>query len=73
MGGYAVVFAVAAVLTFALIPLVRKLSFRIGAVKVPSARDVHKEPMPLLGGAAMFVGFLVASARPAPQRTDSVS
>lgn len=60
MGGYAVVFAVAACLTFALIPLVRRFSFRIGAVKVPSARDVHTEPMPLLGGAAMFVGFLVA-------------
>ncbi len=27
----------------------------------------------LLGIAALFVGFLVASARPAPQRTDSVS
>jgi len=60
MGGYAVVFAVAACLTFALVPLVRRLAFRIGAVKVPSARDVHTEPMPMLGGAAMFVGFLVA-------------
>src|SRR6478736_4021753 len=62
MGGYAVVFAVAAGLTFLLVPLVRKLAFRIGAVKVPSARDVHTTAIPELGGAAMFVGFLVAIA-----------
>ena len=60
MGGYAVVFAVAAGLTFLLVPLVRKLAFRIGAVKVPTARDVHTTAIPELGGAAMFVGFLVA-------------
>jgi UDP-GlcNAc:undecaprenyl-phosphate/decaprenyl-phosphate GlcNAc-1-phosphate transferase len=60
MGGYAVVFAVAACLTFGLVPVVRRLAFRIGAVKIPNTRDVHKEPMPLLGGAAMFLGFLVA-------------
>src|SRR6478752_7439633 len=62
MGGYAVVFAVAAGLTFLLVPLVRKLAFRIGAVKVPSDRDVHTTAIPELGGAAMFVGFLVAIA-----------
>ena len=60
MGGYAVVFAVAALLTFGLVPLVRRLAFRIGAVKVPTARDVHTKAIPELGGAAMFVGFLVA-------------
>jgi UDP-GlcNAc:undecaprenyl-phosphate GlcNAc-1-phosphate transferase len=60
MGGYAVVFVVAAGLTFGLVPLVRKLALRIGAVKVPSARDVHRTAIPELGGAAMFVGFLVA-------------
>ena len=62
MGGYAVVFAVAAGLTFLLTPLVRKLAIRAGAVKVPSARDVHTTAMPMLGGAAMFVAFLVAMA-----------
>jgi UDP-GlcNAc:undecaprenyl-phosphate GlcNAc-1-phosphate transferase len=60
VGGYAVVFAVAAGLTFLLVPLVRRLAFRIGAVKVPTARDVHTTAIPELGGAAMFVGFLVA-------------
>ena len=62
MGGYAVVFAVAAVLAFGLTPLVRRLALRVGAVKIPSARDVHTTVMPMLGGAAMFVAFLVAMA-----------
>ncbi len=62
MGGYAVVFLVAAGLTFALIPFVRRLAIRIGAVKVPGVRDVHTTAVPELGGAAMFLGFLVAIA-----------
>ncbi len=62
MGGYTVVFAVAAVLTFALCPVVRWLALRIGAVKIPGVRDVHTRTMPMLGGAAMFVGFLIAMA-----------
>ncbi len=60
MGGYAVVFAVAAIFSFGLTPLVRRLAIRVGAVKVPSARDVHTTAMPMLGGAAMFVAFLIA-------------
>ncbi len=60
MGGYAVVFAVAAIFSFGLTPLVRRLAIRVGAVKVPSVRDVHTTTMPMLGGAAMFVAFLVA-------------
>ena len=37
---------------------------RFGAVVAPSsdARHVHTKPTPTLGGAAMFVGFLVAMA-----------
>jgi len=62
MGGYAIVFVVAAGLTFGIIPIVRRLALRIGAVKVPSSRDVHTTTMPMLGGAAMFLGFLVAIA-----------
>ena len=64
MRGYAVICAVALVTTFALTPLVIWLARRFGAVVAPSsdARHVHKEPMPTLGGAAMFVGFLAAMA-----------
>ena len=62
MGGYAVVLAVAAVTTWAVTPLVRRLSIRVGAVVAPDPRHVHDRPLPTLGGAAMFLGFLVAIA-----------
>jgi len=61
MGGYALVLAVAIVATFTLTPLVRALALRFGAVSHPSDdRHVHSEPTPTLGGAGMFLGFLVA-------------
>ena len=42
----------------------RLLAIRYGAVVEPSsdARHVHTKPTPTLGGAAMFIGFLVAMA-----------
>ncbi|HEX5097426.1 MAG TPA: MraY family glycosyltransferase [Acidimicrobiia bacterium] len=64
MGGYAIVLGAALAATFATTPLVRRLAIRFGAVVAPSsdARHVHTRPTPTLGGAAMFVGFLVAMA-----------
>ncbi|MHB8668993.1 MAG: glycosyltransferase family 4 protein [Acidimicrobiales bacterium] len=60
MAGYAVVFAVAVLATFGLTPLVRRLAVRVGAVAMPDERRIHAAPTPTLGGAAMFVAFLVA-------------
>ncbi len=62
MEGYAIVFAVAALTTLVLTPLVRRLALRTGAIVPPSARGVHTKAIPTLGGAAMFVGFLFAMA-----------
>lgn len=62
MGGYAVVFAVAAGITALLTPLVRRLAIRVGALALPGERTVHTVSMPTLGGGAMFVAFLVAMA-----------
>ncbi len=62
MGGYAVVLAVAVCTTALLTPLVRWLALRVGAVAMPDARKIHTRPMPSLGGAAMFAGFLVSMA-----------
>jgi UDP-GlcNAc:undecaprenyl-phosphate GlcNAc-1-phosphate transferase len=58
--GYAVVFAIAALTTLLLTPLVRRLALRSGAIVPPNPRGVHTKAVPTLGGAAMFVGFLVA-------------
>jgi UDP-GlcNAc:undecaprenyl-phosphate GlcNAc-1-phosphate transferase len=61
--GYAVVLAVALCTTLVLTPIVRVFVVRLGAVVEPSdARHVHTKPLPTLGGAAMFMGFLVAVA-----------
>ncbi|MGQ0825263.1 MAG: glycosyltransferase family 4 protein [Actinomycetota bacterium] len=64
MAGYAVVLAVATFATLLATPLVRWLAVRLGAVRAPStdARHVHTRPLPTLGGAAMFIGFLAAMA-----------
>src|ERR1051326_8341257 len=62
MAGYAIVLVVSALTTWALTPLVRRFAVSIGAVVRPDPRRVHTSPTPTLGGAAMFVGVLVAVA-----------
>ncbi len=59
-GGVAVFTAL--ILSFLLTPAVRVLAFKIGAVDVPKDnRRMHKRPMPLIGGLAIFVSFIVTT------------
>src|SRR5689334_22960418 len=44
---------VAALLSLCLVPPVRALAFRIGAVDIPGPRKIHKAPMARLGGLAV--------------------
>ena len=60
MVGYLIVGGTAALVTFFTTFLMRWLAPRIGAMAMPGARSVHADPTPTLGGAAMFVGLLVA-------------
>jgi len=60
--GYLTVAGVAAVVTFLLTFVMRRVAPRIGAIAMPGPRSIHTKPTPSLGGAAMFVGFLVAMA-----------
>jgi UDP-GlcNAc:undecaprenyl-phosphate GlcNAc-1-phosphate transferase len=46
--------------TFLMTPVMRWLALRIGAVDKPSARKVHLRPIPLLGGVAIYAGFVLA-------------
>jgi UDP-GlcNAc:undecaprenyl-phosphate/decaprenyl-phosphate GlcNAc-1-phosphate transferase len=41
-------------------PLARRAALRIGVVATPRARDLHLAPVPLLGGAAIYAGFVLA-------------
>ena len=44
-----------------LVPGLRKLAFRWKFYDMPNKRKIHREPLPMLGGAAIFAGFLVAT------------
>ncbi|WP_051062723.1 glycosyltransferase family 4 protein [Ilumatobacter nonamiensis] len=57
---YLLVGAVAAVVTFVFTPIVARLAYRFGWVYPPNERTVHTEPLPDVGGLAMFIGFVVA-------------
>jgi UDP-GlcNAc:undecaprenyl-phosphate GlcNAc-1-phosphate transferase len=53
-------FTVALFASFAITVPVRKLALRTGMVDRPGPRKVHAKPMPLLGGMAIYAGFVVA-------------
>ena len=54
-------FVVAFVISYATTPFVKELAKKVGAIDVPrDKRRVHKKPMPLLGGLAIFYGFIVS-------------
>lgn len=55
---YLLVGLTTAVLTFLLTGLVRILALHTGAVAMPRERDVHRAPIPRLGGVAMYGGIL---------------
>lgn len=60
MLAYLTVFLVAAGVTFALTPLVKRFSVSLGAIDQPAERKLHVVPTPTMGGLAMWAGFLVA-------------
>ncbi len=62
LGGYLLVGAAAALVTFLVTPLVGRGARRLGWVYHPNERTVHTTPMPDVGGIALFVGLVVAFA-----------
>ncbi len=62
MAKYLLPFLVAVFISLATTPLVRKLSFKVGAVDIPKDnRRVHKEPMPTMGGLAIYLGVIITT------------
>lgn len=60
MGKEYVMFCVALAASLAITPLVIKFAVKIGAMDVPKDnRRVHNTPIPLIGGLAIFVAFIV--------------
>jgi len=59
-GWYVLVLFVAIGATAALTTPARRISERVRYVAMPDPRKMHSRPIPYGGGAAMFVGFLIA-------------
>ncbi len=57
---YLLVLLVAAVVTYLLSGLARRLAFRYNAVAVVRDRDVHTRPIPYFGGVSMWFGLTAA-------------
>lgn len=51
---------VSVAVAFILTPIVRSVAQRFGVVAHPGGRRVHQRPTPLMGGLAMYLGFLAA-------------
>jgi len=65
-----VTFSIALTLSLVLTPLAGRLGTRFGAMDVPSERKVHEKPVPRVGGAAIFLAFLLTMLISSFLRTD---
>lgn len=54
-----VAIVLAFVITLLATPFAKKLAFKTGAVSEPNERSMHTKAMPLAGGAAIVIGFMI--------------
>ncbi|SDY63629.1 glycosyltransferase family 4 protein [Tindallia californiensis] len=55
-------------------PIALKISHRIGAIDIPKDnRRMHKDPIPRLGGLAIYVGFVISSLLLLPFSSEQVA
>jgi UDP-GlcNAc:undecaprenyl-phosphate/decaprenyl-phosphate GlcNAc-1-phosphate transferase len=57
----ALTFIIAFGVVYALIPFLRKVALQIGFVDMPNKRKIHQDPIPLIGGTAMVIGYYVTT------------
>jgi len=57
---YMLIFATSLAVATATVPWLKRLAFRAGFVDRPDARKIHAKPVPLLGGVAIYCGFMAA-------------
>lgn len=49
------------VISFFATPVIRSFAVHVGAIDIPDAkRHIHKQPIPRMGGLAIFIGFLLS-------------
>lgn len=57
---FLLIFASALVMAIGATPVVRHLALRLGVIDQPAARKVHVNPIPLMGGVAIYGAFIAA-------------
>ncbi|OQX09282.1 MAG: hypothetical protein BWK76_22515 [Desulfobulbaceae bacterium A2] len=55
-------FVLSCVLSLCLTPLARSVGTRFGALDLPGERKIHSRPIPRIGGAAIFLAFILTVA-----------
>ena len=60
MAGYIIIFFVALTVSTVATPIARRVAIRLGVVDMPGARKIHASPIPLLGGVAVYLAFVLA-------------
>ena len=62
MGNIIIPFIISVVISLFMTPVAKKLAVKVGAVDIPKdERRVHKKPMPLMGGVAIYVSIIITS------------
>lgn len=57
---FMLIFASALVLAIGGTPLARRVALRLGVIDQPNARKIHVNPIPLMGGVAIYGAFIAA-------------
>lgn len=57
---YIIIFTISVLVSLLVTPLVRRASVRMGFLDRPNRRKVNKQPVPLLGGLAIYAAFIAA-------------
>jgi UDP-GlcNAc:undecaprenyl-phosphate GlcNAc-1-phosphate transferase len=57
---FLLIFASALVLAIGGTPIARRIALRLGVIDQPNARKIHINPIPLLGGVAIYGSFIAA-------------
>lgn len=63
---YIIAFSIAFAIACLVTPFSKKFAYKVGAIDMPKARGMHTKPMPLAGGTAIVMGFMVTVALIAP-------
>ena len=59
MPSYLLIAASALIRAIGVTPLLRRVALHLGVIDQPNVRKIHVNPVPLLGGAAIYIAFIV--------------